>query len=191
MKYSETRLRGAFVIDLEPKEDDRGHFARVYCEREFGQHGLPQRMVQASMSFTRQAGTLRGMHYQAAPHAEDKLVCCVRGAIWDAIVDLRPQSPTYCEWIGVELTESNGRLLLVPKGFAHGFVTLVDDTRVSYQMSQPYAPAAARGARHDDPAFGIRWPVPVRHMSAKDRDWPDFVGEARPSSTHSTTGALP
>ena len=115
------------------------------------------------------------MHYQAAPHAEDKLVRCARGAIWDAIVDLRPDSSTYCKWIGVELSESNGRMLLVPKGFAHGFVTLTDDALVIYQVSEFYAQGAERGARHDDPAFGIDWPVPITGMSDKDRSWPDFV----------------
>src|SRR5690606_1245417 len=125
-------------------------------------------------SLTRKAGTLRGMHFQRAPHAEDKLVRCARGAIWDAIVDLRPDSPTYCRWIGVELSEANGRMLLVPKGFAHGFVTLADDVVVTYQVSESYTPASEAGARHDDPAFGIEWPVEVRSMSDKDRNWPDF-----------------
>lgn len=175
MKFTETRLRGAFVIDLERREDARGHFARVYCESEFERHGLPSRMVQASISHTRKAHTVRGMHFQVAPHAEDKLVRCIRGAIWDAIVDIRPQSSTFCQWIGVELSEENGSMLLVPKGFAHGFVTLTDDATVAYQMSTAYAPQAERGARHDDPAFGIRWPVPVADMSDKDRNWPDFL----------------
>ena len=187
MKFSETRLRGAFVIDLDKHEDERGHFARVWCAREFARHGLPDRMVQASMSHTRLAGTLRGLHWQAAPHAEDKLVRCTRGALWDAIVDVRPQSPTYCDWIGVELSEENGRMLFVPKGFAHGFVTLTDDAAVSYQMTAEYAPESARGARHDDPAFAIRWPVPVLHMSARDRSWPDFGREAGSRAVHSPT----
>ena len=133
------------------------------------------------MSLTRRAGSLRGMHYQLAPHAEDKLVRCVRGAIWDAIIDIRQQSPTYRQWTGVELSESNGRMLLVPKGFAHGFVTLTDDAAVSYQVSEFYAPAAERGIRHDDPAVAIAWPVPVTDLSDKDRSWPDFArgGDAR------------
>jgi dTDP-4-dehydrorhamnose 3,5-epimerase len=174
MIFTRTKLSGATVIDVERREDARGYFERTYCEREFEANGLPTRMVQASMSLTRRAGTLRGMHYQVAPHGEDKLVRCVRGAIWDAIVDIRPESSTYCGWIGLELSESNGRMLLVPKGFAHGFVTLTDDAAVSYQMSNFYAPAAGRGARHDDPAFGIAWPVSVSDMSEKDRSWPDF-----------------
>lgn len=177
MKFTPTELAGATVIDLERREDSRGWFARVYCEREFAQAGLPVRVAQTNMSLTRTRGTVRGMHFQAVPHAEDKLVRCVQGAIWDAIVDLRPDSPTYCKWIGVELSEANGRMLLVPKGFAHGFVTLTDDCAVTYQVSEFYTPAAERGVRHDDPAFGIAWPVPVVDMSDKDRTWPDFVRE--------------
>jgi dTDP-4-dehydrorhamnose 3,5-epimerase len=177
MKFTPTELAGATVIDLERREDSRGWFARVYCEREFAQAGLPVRVAQTNMSLTRRKGTLRGMHFQVAPHAEDKLVRCVQGAIWDAIVDLRPDSPTYCRWIGVELSEANGRMLLVPKGFAHGFVTLTDDCAVTYQVSEFYTPAAERGARYDDPTFGIAWPVPVLDMSDKDRTWPDYVRE--------------
>ena len=177
MKFTPTELAGATVIDLERREDARGWFARVYCEREFAQAGLPVRVAQTNMSLTRRKGTVRGMHFQVAPYAEDKLVRCVQGAIWDAIVDLRPDSPTYCRWIGVELSEANGRMLLVPKGFAHGFVTLTDDCAVTYQVSEFYTPTAERGLRHDDPAFGIAWPVPVVDMSDKDRTWPDYVRE--------------
>ena len=174
MKFTETRLRGAFIIDVERREDPRGHFARIYCESEFAAHGLPTRLVQGSQSFTRRAGTVRGMHYQLPPHAEDKLVRCTRGAIWDAIIDLRPRSPTFCQWIGVELSEDNGRMLLVPQGFAHGFITLTDNAAATYQMSAAYAAQAERGVRHDDPAFGIAWPVAVTDLSDKDRHWPDF-----------------
>jgi dTDP-4-dehydrorhamnose 3,5-epimerase len=177
MRFTPTALPGATIVDIERREDARGWFGRTYCEREFAAHGLPTRMVQTNFSLTRQAGTLRGMHYQVAPDAEDKLVRCVRGAIWDAIVDIRPDSPTYCRWIGVELSEANARMLLVPKGFAHGFVTLTDDAAVTYQVSAFYAPGSERGARHDDPAFGIRWPVPVTDLSEKDRSWPAFVRE--------------
>jgi dTDP-4-dehydrorhamnose 3,5-epimerase len=177
MIFTKTALPGATLVDVERREDARGYFGRTYCEHEFEANGLPTRMVQTNMSLTRRAGTLRGMHFQAAPHAEDKLVRCVRGAIWDAIVDIRPDSPTYCQWIGVELSEANGRMLLVPEGFAHGFVTLTDDAAVTYQVSAFYTPSAERGARHDDPAFAIAWPVPVLDMSDKDRSWPDFVGE--------------
>lgn len=180
MIFTKTGLPGATLVEPERREDARGFFARIYCEREFAAHGLPARMVQTNTSLTRHAGTLRGMHYQAPPHGEDKLVRCVRGAIWDAIVDIRPESPTYCRWIGVELSEANGRMLLVPKGFAHGFVTLTDDAVVMYQVSEFYTPGAEGGARHDDPAFGIEWPVPVKETSEKDAGWPDFVREGVP-----------
>ncbi|GAB2582982.1 dTDP-4-dehydrorhamnose 3,5-epimerase [Ramlibacter solisilvae] len=178
MNFKPTPLPGAVLVETQPHEDDRGWFARVYCEREFAAHGLPARMVQGNLSLTQRTGTLRGMHWQAPPHEEDKLVRCVHGSIWDVIVDIRPASATCCQWFGVELSESNGRMLLVPKGFAHGFVTLTDAAAVSYLMSEFYAPAAARGARHDDPAFGIEWPVQVKEMSDKDRCWPDFNREA-------------
>jgi dTDP-4-dehydrorhamnose 3,5-epimerase len=175
MIFTTTELPGATLVELVPNQDARGFFARTYCEREFAEHGLPTRMVQTSLSFTREAGTLRGLHWQLPPHAEDKLVHCVRGAIWDAIVDIRPDSDTYCRWIGVELSEANGRMLVVPRGFAHGFVTLSPDVLVCYQVSAYHAPEAARGARHDDPAFGIAWPVPIRGMSDRDRSWPGFA----------------
>lgn len=181
MIFTRTALAGATIVDIERREDARGHFGRTYCEREFAANGLPTRMVQTNMSLTRRAGTLRGMHYQLAPYAEDKLVRCVQGAIWDAIVDIRPESPTYCSWIGVELSAANGRMLLVPRGFAHGFVTLTDDAAVNYQVSEFYTPESERGARHDDPAFGIDWPVPVLDMSDKDRSWPAFSREGVPA----------
>jgi len=179
VKFSPTSLSGAFLIDIQRLEDERGWFARTFCADEFAEHGLPTHLVQASMSLTRRAGTLRGMHYQLAPHAEDKLVRCVQGAIWDCIVDLRAESPTYCRWFGAELSAANGRMMLVPKGFAHGFVTLADDAAVSYHMSAFYAPESQRGARWNDPAFGIEWPVPVLDMSDRDRQWPAFSKEAR------------
>jgi dTDP-4-dehydrorhamnose 3,5-epimerase len=179
MKFTETALKGAFIIDIEKREDARGFFARTYCAREFAVHGLPEQMVQTNMSLTRSQGTLRGMHYQVQPHAEDKLVRCMQGAIWDAIVDIRPESPTYCQWIGVELSDTNGRMLLVPQGFAHGFLTLSDNAVVTYQVSAFYSPGAERGARHDDPSFGIQWPQPVVDLSDKDGSWPDFIREPR------------
>lgn len=182
MIFTATRLAGATLIDLERRQDARGWFARTYCEREFGEHGLPTRMVQSNVSVTHRAGTLRGMHWQAAPHQEDKLVRCVHGAIWDVIVDIRPGSATYCQWLGVELGEDNARMLLVPQGFAHGFITLTDDAVVCYQVSAFHAPGAERGARHDDPAFGIAWPVPVAVIADKDRAWPDFPGAAGASN---------
>jgi dTDP-4-dehydrorhamnose 3,5-epimerase len=179
MIFTSTPLAGATLIEPERRQDARGWFARVYCEKEFAERGLPERMVQTNLSLTRRAGTLRGMHYQAAPDAEDKLVRCARGAIWDAIVDLRPESPTYCHWWGVELSEDNGRMLLVPKGFAHGFVSLSDDAAVTYQVSAFYTPASERGVRFDDPAFGIEWPRPILDLSDKDRQWPDYRKESR------------
>ena len=177
MKFSETALKGAFIIDIDRREDARGFFARTYCTHEFAAHGLPEHMVQTNMSLTRNQGTLRGMHYQVHPNAEDKLVRCMQGAIWDAIVDIRPESPTYCQSIGVELSDNNGRMLLVPKGFAHGFLTLSDNAAVTYQVSAFYTPGAERGARHDDPSFGLQWPTPVLDLSDKDRHWPDFIRE--------------
>lgn len=174
MIFTPTELAGAFLVELEPKEDARGYFARVYCEREFVAQGLPRFAAQANISMTRRAGTLRGMHYQRRPHEEDKLVRCMRGAIWDVIVDIRPESPTYCRWLGVELSESNQRMLLVPKGFAHGFLARCDDVAVSYMMSEFYEPTAECGARYDDPAFGIEWPGAVTDISEKDRRWPSF-----------------
>jgi dTDP-4-dehydrorhamnose 3,5-epimerase len=179
MIFQPTPLSGAVLVEPERRQDARGWFARVYCEKEFAACGLPERMVQTNLSLTRHAGTVRGMHFQLAPHSEDKLVRCARGAIWDAIVDLRPESPTYCKWFGTELSEDNGHMLLVPKGFAHGFVSLTDDAAVTYQVSAFYTPEAEGGVRHDDPAFGIEWPVPVLDMSDKDRNWPAFVREAR------------
>ena len=175
MIFTKTALAGAMIVDVERREDARGYFGRTYCEREFQANGLPARMVQANVSLTHQASTLRGMHYQLPPRAEDKLVRCVRGAIWDVIVDIRPESPTYCQWIGVELNDCSERMLLVPKGFAHGFITLTDDVMVNYQVSEFHTPAAEGGARHDDPAFAIKWPVPILGMSDRDRSWPDFV----------------
>ena len=179
MEFTETPLAGAFLIDPQRREDARGWFARTYCAREFEARGLPTHMVQTNMSLTKKKGTLRGMHYQKGPDAEDKLVRCVQGAIFDAIVDLRPQSPTYCRWFGAELSADNGRMLLVPKGFAHGFVTLTDDAAVTYQVSAYYSPQSEGGARFDDPAFGIEWPVPVLDMSDKDRNWPQYAKEAK------------
>ena len=177
MIFIPTRLSGATLVEPERREDSRGHFARVYCEREFQAHGLPARVAQTNRSLTRLQGTLRGMHYQLAPHGEDKLVRCEQGAIWDCVIDLRPQSPTYCQWLGVELNADSGRMLLVPQGFAHGFVTLTDEVAVSYQVSQFYTPGAERGVRFDDAAFGIEWPCPISHLSEKDAAWPAFVRE--------------
>jgi dTDP-4-dehydrorhamnose 3,5-epimerase len=175
MRFAETELPGAFVIDLERREDERGFFARAWCERELAEHGLDTRVSQCNLAFNERRGTLRGLHYQVAPHAEVKLVRCTRGAVYDVIVDLRPESATYTRWIGVELTEDNRRMLYVPEGFAHGYLTLADATETFYQVSVPYTPDAERGARWDDPAFGIEWPqTEGLVMSDKDRSWPDF-----------------
>jgi dTDP-4-dehydrorhamnose 3,5-epimerase len=181
MRFVEMRLPGAYVIEVERHEDARGFFARTWCEEEFRARGLTAQIVQCSLSFNPRRGTLRGMHYQAPPHAEAKLVRCTRGAAYDVVLDLRPDSPTYLGWDAVELTEDNRRTVYVPEGCAHGFQTLADMTELFYQMSRPYRPESARGVRWDDPAFGIRWPpAPAeRLMSERDRTYPDFAPHAR------------
>jgi dTDP-4-dehydrorhamnose 3,5-epimerase len=178
MKFTETELAGAWFVDVEPHSDERGFFARTWCRREFEEHGIDSGFVQASVSYNRVAGTLRGMHFQRAPHDETKLVRCASGAIYDVIVDLRRESETYGRWLGVELSAANRRALLVPKGFAHGFITLADNSEVFYQISEFYTPGHAGGLRYDDPALGIEWPVPVRVINDKDRSWPDFASLA-------------
>ena len=174
MKFLETELKGAYVIEPEAICDERGFFARTFCRQEFAVHGLNCEVAQCNLSYNARRGTLRGMHYQAKPHAEAKLVQCVRGAIYDVIIDLRPGSETCCRWVGVELSEENRRMLYVPEGFAHGFQTLRDDTVVYYQISEFYAPQSARGVRWDDPAFGIEWPLSDPVISEKDRQLPDY-----------------
>lgn len=174
MIFEETALRGTYLISLEPIADERGFFARSWCREEFRARGLNPDLVQCNISFNRRKGTLRGMHYQAEPNAEAKLVRCTRGAFYDVIIDLRRSSPTFRHWLAVELTSENRRMLYIPEGFAHGFQTLADETEVLYQMSTFFVPGAARGVRWDDPAFGIQWPEADRIMSAKDRNYPDF-----------------
>jgi dTDP-4-dehydrorhamnose 3,5-epimerase len=175
--FVETDLAGAFVIALERREDDRGFFARTWCRREFEEAGLSTEIAQCNLSFNHRAGTLRGLHYQVAPDEEVKLIRCTRGAIYDVIVDLRRGSPTFKQWIGVELTAENRKALYVPEGFAHGYQTLVDETETVYQVSEFYAPGAERGLRWDDPALGIVWPEAAELIiSDKDRSWPDFEG---------------
>jgi dTDP-4-dehydrorhamnose 3,5-epimerase len=175
--FRETELAGAYVIDLERREDERGFFARAWCADEFAQHGLSTKLVQANLSFNVQKGIVRGMHFQVEPHAEDKLVRCTRGAIYDVIIDLRPESDTYKRWLGVELDADSRRALYVPQGFAHGYQTLAPDTETFYLVSEWYTPDAERGVRWDDPAFGIEWPDPANAiLSEKDRSWPDFSG---------------
>ena len=179
MKFAATPLAGAWLVSLEPHADARGLFARVFCAEEFAAHGLDPRVAQASISVNRKRGTLRGMHWQAAPHAEAKLVRCEAGAVHDVIVDLRPGSPTYLAPFGVDLRAADHLALYIPEGFAHGFQTLEDDTVVHYQMSAPYVPEAGRGARWNDPAFGIRWPLPDPILIPRDREYPDFVPGGR------------
>jgi dTDP-4-dehydrorhamnose 3,5-epimerase len=174
MIFTETPLRGAYLIDLEKRSDDRGFFARVSCEREFGAHGLEHRFVQTNNSLSVRRGTLRGMHYQLAPNAETKLVRCLRGGLYDVILDLRKGSPTFGRWYGAELTEENRRMMYVPKGFGHGFLTLRDDSEALYFVDEFYAPERERGIRWNDPAFGIEWPIPPEVVSEKDRAFPGF-----------------
>ena len=175
MRFLPTQLEGACVIELDRLEDERGFFARSFCRDEFAVHGLEPGFVQCNISFNAQRGTLRGMHFQANPYEEAKLVRCTRGAIFDVIADIRKHSDTYRRWIGVELTAENRRMLYVPKGFAHGFQTLEDASEVFYQMSDMFRPEASRGVRWDDPAFGIKWPLPDPTVSARDGGYPDFI----------------
>jgi dTDP-4-dehydrorhamnose 3,5-epimerase len=168
-----TALSGAYVIEQERHADERGWFARTWCRQEFAQAGLESALVQCSASYTQRRGTVRGLHYQAPPFAEVKLVRCPRGALFDVAVDLRPGSPTFARWIGVELTPENGRMLYIPRGFAHGFMTLVDATEVAYQMSASYSPQDARAVRWSDPLVGVQWPRPIEVISPRDRDCPD------------------
>jgi dTDP-4-dehydrorhamnose 3,5-epimerase len=176
MIIKEANIAGAWFLDLAPQADERGFFARTWCERELAEAGLDPGVVQESMSFTRRRGTLRGLHFQSAPHAETKIVRCTRGAIFDVVVDLRRNSPTYLRWEGVELSEHNRRSFYVPKGCIHGFQTLTDDVEVTYKMSDFHAPEAAGGYRYDDPAFAITWPIPVALISDRDLQWPAFRG---------------
>jgi dTDP-4-dehydrorhamnose 3,5-epimerase len=172
--FNQTDLEGAYLIELQQHEDERGYFARAFCEREFAEHGLVNRYVQCNMSGNPKKGTLRGMHYQLPPHEEVKLVRCIRGTIWDCIIDLRPESPTYKQWRGFELSAENRAMLYVPRGFAHSYLTLSDDTEVFYMVSAFYAPGAERGIRYNDPAFKIDWPVPIEVISEKDANHPDW-----------------
>ena len=176
MIFKETKLKGAFIIEPERIEDERGFFARTFCRKEFEVNGLNPNLVQCSLSFNKKKGTLRGMHYQTAPHEETKLVRCTRGAIYDVMLDLRPNSPTFKQWVSVELTGENRRMLYIPEGVAHGFQTLQEETEVLYQMSEFFHPECARGVRWDDRKFGIEWPSGERIISERDRAYPDFLG---------------
>lgn len=175
MRFKETKLKGAFIIEPERLEDKRGFFARTFCQQEFEAHGLNPRVVQCNISFNRRRGTLRGMHYQAPPHEEAKLVRCTRGAIHDVVIDLRPDSPTLGQHVAMVLTAENRKMLYVPEGCAHGFQTLEDNTEVCYQMTQLYVPECARGVRWNDPAFGIEWPPAKRTILERDQTYPDFA----------------
>jgi dTDP-4-dehydrorhamnose 3,5-epimerase len=175
VRFIETPLNGAYIIEIEAIEDERGSFARSWCQKEFVEHGLNSRIVQCNISFNKKRGTLRGMHFQVEPFAEAKLVRCTRGAIYDVIIDLRENSHSLKKWFAVELNESNQRMLYIPKGFAHGFQTLEDNTEVFYQMSEFYYPEYSRGLRWDDPFFSIKWPEGERIISKKDQEYPDFV----------------
>jgi len=174
VRFLETRLAGTFLIEQERHADDRGFFARTWCADEFARHGLAASLVQCSTSYNRRRGTLRGLHYQAPPFAECKLVRCTRGALYDVALDLRPDSPSFRSWIGYELDPENGRALYLPPGVAHGFYCLSDDTEVSYQMSIPHQPQAARGVRWNDSFHRVVWPGPVAVIAERDRDYPDF-----------------
>jgi len=173
--FTELSLTGALIVEPEPRRDERGFFARTWDSKAAAERGLASQFVQASISWNPRAGTLRGMHWQVAPHEEVKLVRVTAGAIHDVIIDLRRGSPTYGEYVGVRLDEQNRRALYIPEGFAHGFLTLADDTEVTYQMSAPYVPEAARGLRFDDPRFSIAWPTAVQVISPRDAAYPDFT----------------
>lgn len=176
MKFVPTNLKDAFVVELEPISDSRGFFSRTFCGREFEKHGLKPTVAQANVSFNHKKGTLRGMHYQVPPAAETKLVRCTRGAIYDVIIDLRPDSPSYLQHFGVELSEDNRKALYVPELFAHGYLTLTDGAEVIYQVGEFYSPGYERGIRYDDPKFGIQWPVAIEVISDKDAKWAPFSG---------------
>ena len=190
MQFKRTSLADAMVIDMQRNEDSRGFFARTFCAREFADHGLVTEFVQGNHSYNRAKGTVRGMHFQTAPHGEVKLVRCVAGAVLDIIIDLRAASPTYLKWEGFELSAENGRTLYVPVGFAHGFQTLADETHVLYSVSHPYTPGAEGGVRHDDPVFGITWPLPISVVSEKDGAGRRSISP-RASASEPAGGGLP
>lgn len=174
MQFTETKLKGAFILDLEPRLDQRGFFARTFCAKEFEAHNLKPTVAQCNLSFNYKKGTLRGMHYQTSPATETKLVRCTQGAIYDVIIDMRPHSPTYLSHIGVELTDENRRALYVPEMFAHGYQALTDEAEVIYQVGEFYTPGYEHGLRYNDPAFDIEWPLSVSEISEKDAAWPLF-----------------
>jgi dTDP-4-dehydrorhamnose 3,5-epimerase len=170
--FTGTKLSGVFIIEPEKKEDERGFFARTWCQKEFEAYRLNSKLVQCNVSFSKTKGTLRGLHYQARPHEQAKIVRCTVGVIYDVIIDIRPESPTFKEWVGVELNSADYKMLYVPEGMAHGFQTLSDNSEVFYQMSEFYCPECEKGVRHNDPVFGIAWPLPISKISSKDLAWP-------------------
>lgn len=176
MIFRETKLKGAFVIEEERHEDERGYFARTWSAQEFEAHGIVPQIAECNISFSKKKGTLRGMHFQLPPFAQAKLVRCTRGAIYDVAIDLRPESETFRQWVAVNLTANKGLMFYIPEGFAHGFQTLEDESEIFYQMSDVYNPEAAGGVRWNDPAFGIEWPEAERIIIARDREYPDFSG---------------
>lgn len=174
MKFVTTPISGVVLVDLEPVEDDRGFFARTYCEEEFRRHGLETHIAQCSVALSLRKGTLRGMHYQRDPHSEVKLVRCIRGAVYDVVVDIRPDSATFRQWFATELNAANRRAIYIPHGIAHAYQTIEDETEISYQMSSAYNAEAAAGVRWDDPAFAVRWPLEVTAITERDLSYPDF-----------------
>ena len=174
MIFEETKLKGAYIIRIEKRVDDRGFFARAWCKKESEEHRVNSHFVQANIAYSRKKGTLRGLHYQVSPCEETKLVRCTKGRIFDVIIDLRPKSPTYMKWVGFELMAGNGKMLYVPENFAHGYLTLTNHAEVFYQVSEFYSPESERGIRYNDPVIGIKWPDDVRIISDKDKDWPDY-----------------
>lgn len=177
MKFTETKLAGAYIIELQELQDERGFFARTFCTKELEEHGLISDVVQANMSWNIKKGTLRGMHYQNDPYQETKLIRCTRGVLFDMIIDLRKDSPTYGESFGIELTADNHKALFVPRDFAHGFITLEDNTDAFYLVSQSYQPGAEGGIRYNDPRFNLQWPIKPEVISDKDANWPDYIGK--------------
>jgi len=174
MRFNETSLKGVFLIELDLLKDERGFFARTFCSQKFSQHGLNPRFDQCNISYNHKKGTLRGMHFQAAPHAEAKLIRCIRGAIFDVVIDLRSESATFEQWIGIELSARSAEMLYIPEGCAHGFQTLEDNTEIFYQMSYPFIPEAASGVSWNDPHFNIKWPCAERIISTKDQSYPPY-----------------
>ncbi len=174
MIFKETKLKGAFIVEVKKIEDDRGFFGRAWCKQEFEEHGLNGNIVQLNTSLTKEKGTIRGLHYQVDPYQEVKFIRCTRGRIWDVMIDLRPDSPTFMQWVGTELSADNYKMAYVPENFAHGFVSLEDNSEVYYPVTAFYTPGSERGIRWDDPAFNIDWPIGIRIVSDKDNSHPDF-----------------